>query len=406
MNVCLIAGVLCYHLVYKLHFFVERNDLSPDVRPIFSPTYRNWWKCASAGGTCQYDMPEPDSFKYCRVNQTNSIWDHDEEEFVSKSELINCSMFNMAEDYQAKAGQLWITTYEERVKERKDSQGSWQQIPQVAGTRLASGAEQIVIFHGTLPGGLGVKATTLGQMQGFINHAHESHAKARRIPFARKGEWLTDGETRALLKHDWASQYPKKAVRYDDPKPECFFNSTGCFQVADVGMGVYCHLTELLYAAGVKLEATYDHDATYGWRCSACVSGIVLKVQLKLTNMDVHDFWTWPIGRKPKYVIEVSTSRGSDAEMYRTYHDQHDSDDSVRLRTDHYGIHVVTSSTTCWAEFSISGLISTLVIAAGVVKYAHIFVNHILVSAYSNLGCIHISRLYRYNTTTKSAHEE
>ena len=124
-------------------------------------------------------------------------------------------------------------------------------------------------------------------------------------------------------------------------------------------MGVYCHLPELLKAAGVNLD---EHDSRHS---SPRVQGKVLKVQLKLTNMDEHDFWTWPIGRKPKYVIEVSSSRGSDADMYRTYHDQRDADTSSRLRTDHYGITLVTSCTSSWAEFSISGLLSTLVIAAG-----------------------------------------
>ena len=368
---------------------------------IYICTYR--WTCTPTDGSCRYDVPEPDTLDYCTKNQTNSIWDRDQQRFAHQRALIDCSKFNMAQDYQTKSGQLWITTYEEHLHEEKDSLGSWQQVPSVVGTRLTSGAEQIVVFHGTLPGelakGTSVKGTTLGHLQGFLKYANEPDAKARRIPFAREGQWLNADAKLAVLKYDWTSQYPKEAVSGNDSKPEFFYNSTGCFQVADEGMGVYCHLPELLKAAGVNLD---QQDSRHS---SARVQGIVLKVQLKLTNMDVHDFWTWPIGRKAKYVIKVSSSRGSDADMYRSYHARHDSDTSSRLRTDHYGITLITSSESSWAEFSISALVSTLVIAAGVVKYAHAFANHVLVFTYANLGCIHISRLYKYNTFTKSAHE-
>ena len=232
VNACLVTGVLGYHLVYELNFFVERNDLSPDVRPNLYPTFRNWWGCTLADGSCRYDVPEPDTLEYCTEKQTNSVWDKDQIQFIRKSALINCSKFNMAEDYQTKSGQLWITTYEELVKEGKDSHGSWQQVAHVAGTRLISGAEQIVIFHGTLPGRLGVEATTLGHMQGFLKYANETDVQVRRIPFAREGKWLNAGARLAMLKYDWTSQYPEDAVSGNDPMPEFFYNSTGCFQVS------------------------------------------------------------------------------------------------------------------------------------------------------------------------------
>ena len=68
------------------------------------------------------------------------------------------------------------------------------------------------------------------------------------------------------------------------------------------------------------------------------------------------------------------------------------------------------SPDSSWAEFSTSGLVATLVIAASVLKYASKFVTDVLVKTYEtvpeNLGFGHVSRLYRYNATTKSAHED
>jgi len=396
VNVCLITGVLGYYLVYKLNFFVERNDLSPDVRPIYAPAYENWWTCSSKAGTCQYDVPEPDTLDYCMEEHDYSFWDEAKKTTVNKKIRIDCNPLDMDDGFKEKAGELWITTHKASVLEEKRGD-VWRQVPGSGAREFASGAEQIIIFHGTLPRGLGVNASTLGHLQGFLKYANEPDGKARRIPRAKQGEWLSADATHAALKYDWASRYPSVAVSGNDSKPQFFFNSTGCFQVAEEGSGMYCHLPELLMAAGVDLDAQDMREY-----------GMTLDVRLSLTNADVHDFWSWPIGRKSKYVIEASASWGSNAAMYAKYR-YHESGNS-RTRTDHYGINLIMSPESSWAEFSISGLVATLVIAAGVLKYANTFVTDVLVKTYEtvpeNFGYGHVSRLYRYNATTKSAHED
>ena len=38
------------------------------------------------------------------------------------------------------------------------------------------------------------------------------------------------------------------------------------------------------------------------------LKGVTLNVEFKLTNWDVSDFWTWPFGTKPKYIVNVKAS--------------------------------------------------------------------------------------------------
>jgi len=393
VNLCFITGVLGYHLVYKLQFFVERDDLTPDVRPIYAPTYKNWWTCSSEAGTCQYFVPEPDTLDYCTQEHEYPLWDEAKKEMVNSKIKIDCNPLDLDDGYREKAGELWITTLKTTVSEEKRV-NVWSQTPGSNSREFASGAEQIIIFHGTLPRGLrlGVNTSTLGQMQGFLKYANETDAEARMIPFAKSGEWLPDRMTPTALKYDWSFLYPNRAVSGNDSKPEFLHSATGCFQVAEEAMGVYCHLSELLRAADVDLD-------TRGNR----MKGATLKVHLRLTNADVQDFWSWPIGRKPKYIIEVSPQWGSKALMYQTY--LYGQSRNARSRTDHYGIRLIMSPDSSWAEFCMLGLVSTLVIAAGVIKYANMFVTSVLVSTYASLGCSHITRLYRYNAKMHSAHE-
>ena len=198
VNVCLVTGVLGYYLVYKLNFFVEGHDLTPDVRPIYAPAYEN----------CQYDVPEPDTLDYCTEEHDYSFWDEAKKTTVNKKIRIDCTPLDMDDGFKEKAGELWITTHKTSVLEEKRGD-VWRQVPGSGAREFTSGAEQIIIFHGTLPGGLGLNASTLGHLQGFLKYANEPDGKARRIPLAKQGEWLSADATHAALNYDWASRYPR-----------------------------------------------------------------------------------------------------------------------------------------------------------------------------------------------------
>ena len=259
---------------------------------------------------------------------------------------------------------------------------------------------QMVAFDGTLPAGLQIRS--LGQLQGFLRYRNVTDEKksVRRIPFAKQSKWVDQApdSTSYPFWDFWKSEYPIEAVSPSVAEPSFFHNGTGCFMVE--GWALFCHLTELLRAAGVDLDAQSDKSP------SMRTMGMTLSVQFKLTNWDISDFWSWPIGLKPKYIIEVVNAGRSSSSLYRMY-ERLEHNETFRGRFDHKGITLLVTTTTSWANFSPSNLISTLVIAAGFLKYANMFVTSVLIKVYSMLGQTkHISQLYTYNARSKSVHEE
>lgn len=383
----LVVGVLGYEILWRLNF-LSIVPLTLSVGGTFFPTQTNWWTCWSYTGGCEYDLPKPTDTDVCIRDEKFTSYEKEQKGWKTEQSKIMCRLFDEKEDVVTQSSTLWITTMVRQLYEVNDGTRGWQQVQGKLNQTFTVGAEQMVAFHGTLPPGL--QLDNLGQIQGFIKYINET--QARRIRCARSGEWLDDcPDVQPFPKH-WSRHYP--AVSGSDRSPAFAYKSTGCIMTKKL----LCHLPELLMAAGVDLDEQEKGP-------SPRVQGLRLDVQVKLTNWDIGDFWTWPIGLKPKLVIEAKNlGKGfADAPMYTRYEEV---SSTVRRRMDHYGINLSIAASASWKNFSLLDLVGVLVVAIGALKYANMFVTSFLVSVYRWLGCSHVSRLYTYNSSSKAANEE
>eukprot|EP00416_Gambierdiscus_australes_P014651 CAMPEP_0171071196 /NCGR_PEP_ID=MMETSP0766_2-20121228/10186_1 /TAXON_ID=439317 /ORGANISM="Gambierdiscus australes, Strain CAWD 149" /LENGTH=525 /DNA_ID=CAMNT_0011527727 /DNA_START=134 /DNA_END=1709 /DNA_ORIENTATION=- len=395
----LLLGILGYQVLYKLNFLAEVPFLVTARTP-FSPTFSNWWKCEVQEGTCTVDTPTVAEAAFCTRNHTQRYWDAEDLEYKHRSGSIPCKVFDRAVDQKEVSGSLRISTRVVHVPQRLSERG-WALVPHHRNSQhMIVGGEQMIEVDGELPAGMAVipsgpQVTRLMQLQGFIRYSGED--KLRRIRCAQKGEWLPNCPDVPYGDY-WAESYKDVSGSIDTPKPDLSYNAaaTGCVEV--VNDHLYCHMSELLRAAGIALDDQSENSTSHR------ISGVTLEVKLKVENWQATDFWRSPIALKPRFVIEVlCKGSGNSAIMYSTFHEG--PTHSERSRVDHYGITLSLSPITSWAEFSALKLAGVLVVAMGAVRYANLFVTSILIAFYKWAGCVHVTALYEYNARQPSPKE-
>jgi hypothetical protein len=374
----LFAIVLLHQLIYKLRFLKEAP-----VRVEFSakllPTYSNWWDCSSYSGSCKRDIPKNPDF--CSKKYKMEVWNPQLKKTEVRDSKMDCRSFDFDRDVELSSDWVMASTRTVTVHEVKDEEnGEWKLVPGDMQQHLMNGVSQMLAFRG-LTGPSEYIDRPLAEIQGFIKFANES--TPRRIQCADEHKFLEDCPNFQGGSY-WSKSYP--AVSGSDPTPEVRHDATGCFVVAGF---VRCHMSTLLAAAGVDLDKEVKKGET------PRVAGFTLDVNVHLTNWDSGDFWSFPYGLKPKYIIEVKrrdlVNKLWIRQSYQYYHG------GSRERTDHYGIRLLFGTTVTWGCVDLLTLGASAVIAASFFAYASQFVTSVLLKVYDMIGHKEVSTLFKYN---------
>lgn len=386
---CSVALVLCYELIYNLRF-MRLTPLAIDFHPMMFPALSNFWECSSySKADCVNDIPEDEP--QCHMSQTVDIFDVTAKKWLPHNITPTCRAFDHSEDVHTDNNRVDLSTRTVHFVETKsNTTGVWDMAPGSVTQTLTIGAMQVVGFGGLLFVPAQEVRHDLFSMQGFLQFANED--TPRRIQCSKgEGPWQDCGSLHQG--NYWKSRYPNVASL---ESPGWRYNDTGC--------GVYnsyvrCHVSTLLEAAGINhIDKLIDGKSPRNF-------GVSLQVHVEVTNMDGHDFWSFPWGSKPKYVISVTSPGHTNPLPIRQSRHDHGKP-NIRERVDHFGIALNFQSSSRWGHFDPLVALASFVVAITFISYSRIVVNYVVLQLYYLCNFKQIYKVFRYNVFVPGPSED
>lgn len=173
-------------------------------------------------------------------------------------------------------------------------------------------------------------------------------------------------------------------------------DSVSAHECCTSSYATYFTLGVLMEAAGVSM----NDESVIG---SVRQFGTQLDLNIHFTNVD--DFWSWPIGFKPRYTVQVERARFvegglSPEERYRAFWLN---DDNVTEEIMARGVSVTPQVTAHLAAFEPLVAVTKLTIATVIMGFTKVFVSRILTFVYRRcLDLQHVSVLHDIAKTETS----
>jgi hypothetical protein len=175
--------------------------------------------------------------------------------------------------------------------------------------------------------------------------------------------------------------------------------------------GDYISIGVLLEAAGISLDEPSAAEENRSLKRTLRHDGVIVQLGVAFTNMDPHDFWTFPIGASCKYTLYPNRAVYSGQDDSLNTRVTYSADGTHRVKTTSRGITLALDSDGTLGIMSFAHILTTIVVSTAVLAYGHLIVNYGLTEIYmripsrKHVGLLHALSVYEFTPTEEEMYE-